>query len=142
MSSPYRLPRLVDEPDDWERRALCAQVGGDLWFPNREAPDTDTDQLPGVSVKAAKEVCAKCPVRRPCLDAALANHERWGVWGALTPRERQHVANGSAVVADCDVCHKEFLSRNGAKRCTEYCRKIADSRRHVASERKRKGRAA
>jgi WhiB family redox-sensing transcriptional regulator len=37
----------------------------------------------------AKAVCASCPVRAECLDAAIANGERYGVWGGLTDTERE-----------------------------------------------------
>lgn len=39
-------------------------------------------------VRAAKSVCYLCPVRRECLEYALAAGERWGVWGGLTTPER------------------------------------------------------
>lgn len=32
-------------------------------------------------IAAAKALCAECPVRRPCLEGALARREPWGVWG-------------------------------------------------------------
>lgn len=66
---------------EWYADALCAQVDGELWFPER-----------GGSVAEAKKVCAACPVRAQCLDYALANGERWGVWGGRSERERRKLA--------------------------------------------------
>jgi WhiB family redox-sensing transcriptional regulator len=40
---------------------------------------------------AAKSICAKCPVQQPCLEYALANRERDGVWGGATERERRRM---------------------------------------------------
>ena len=41
--------------------------------------------------EAAKAVCATCPVRQSCLEYALANRERDGVWGGATERERRRM---------------------------------------------------
>jgi WhiB family transcriptional regulator, redox-sensing transcriptional regulator len=60
---------------------LCAQIGGDLWFP-------DTSGAQTAEVRLAKQICLKCPIRQRCLDYALTNNERYGVWGGLTERER------------------------------------------------------
>ena len=51
--------------------ALPCHVGDpDLWF--AESP-TDLER--------AKQLCADCPVRAQCLQAALEREEPWGVWG-------------------------------------------------------------
>ncbi|WP_422748916.1 WhiB family transcriptional regulator [Mycobacterium sp. WMMD1722] len=51
--------------------ALPCHVGDpDLWF--AESP---------VDLERAKALCVDCPIRRECLDAALARQEPWGVWG-------------------------------------------------------------
>ncbi|MDP9071788.1 MAG: WhiB family transcriptional regulator [Actinomycetota bacterium] len=39
----------------------------------------------------AKAICATCPVRQACLEHALANRERDGVWGGATERERRRM---------------------------------------------------
>jgi WhiB family redox-sensing transcriptional regulator len=67
-------------PGQWTGEALCAQVGGDLWFPG-----------PGEAgvAAAAKAVCAACPVRAPCLEHALQTRELHGIWGGLDYRERR-----------------------------------------------------
>ena len=73
----------------WAEQALCAQIGGDAWFPDKGTPDEP--QTNPVSLKDAKRVCLACPVRTPCLDYALKHDERFGVWGGLSERERRRL---------------------------------------------------
>lgn len=40
-------------------------------------------------VPAAKAMCAACPVRVACLEYAMANDERFGVWGGTSERQRR-----------------------------------------------------
>ena len=71
-------------PDRWWERALCAQVGGDIWFPEGQ----------GSSAKDAKEMCRTCPVRRQCLEDALsrpASEDGTGVFGGLSVKERRQL---------------------------------------------------
>lgn len=58
-------------------QAVCGQVDPDLFFPEK-----------GGSTKDPKLVCSGCPVKVQCLDWALANDVRHGVWGGLSDRER------------------------------------------------------
>ena len=39
----------------------------------------------------AKEVCELCGVRAACLEYALSNREKAGVWGGATERERRRI---------------------------------------------------
>jgi WhiB family redox-sensing transcriptional regulator len=39
----------------------------------------------------AKAICRGCPVRETCLEFALVNRERDGVWGGATERERRRM---------------------------------------------------
>ncbi|WP_121711829.1 WhiB family transcriptional regulator [Streptomyces sp. E5N91] len=43
----------------------------------------------GIAQNEAKAVCAACPVRLECLAYALDHREQYGVWGAMTERERR-----------------------------------------------------
>ena len=52
----------------------------DAFFPQR-------GDVPGV--RAAKAVCAGCPVRAPCLADGMDTHH--GIWGGLSERERRRV---------------------------------------------------
>jgi hypothetical protein len=44
---------------------------------------------PGETAGPARQVCARCPVRQPCLEHALSNRITHGIWGGLTERERR-----------------------------------------------------
>lgn len=74
---------------DWAELAVCAQQENlDICFPE---VSTNHPQW-----REAKEMCATCPVRNQCLEYALRNDERWGVWGGLLPEERQRLMKGAA----------------------------------------------
>jgi hypothetical protein len=54
----------------------------------RSHPGVDFFSDSKVANAAAKRICAVCPLIVPCRAYALENHEKYGVWGGLTPRER------------------------------------------------------
>ena len=64
----------------WQADALCAQTDPEAFFPEK-----------GGSTRDAKKVCAACNVRSQCLEYALANDERFGIWGGLSERERRRL---------------------------------------------------
>ena len=66
----------------WRRRAACRGIDVEVFYPQT---DDDADAV------EAKAICAECPVRQACLEYALANHEREGVWGGATERERRRI---------------------------------------------------
>ncbi|EPH02421.1 hypothetical protein HMPREF1531_01727 [Propionibacterium sp. oral taxon 192 str. F0372] len=81
----YVVQSLVDDavedgPLGWQEQALCAQTDPEAFFPEK-----------GGSTREAKKVCQSCPVRSDCLDYALANDERFGIWGGLSERERRRL---------------------------------------------------
>ncbi len=62
----------------WQADALCAQTDPESFFPEK-----------GGSTRDAKKICTSCEVRSECLEYALANDERFGIWGGLSERERR-----------------------------------------------------
>src|SRR5947208_10972848 len=64
----------------WRQRAACRGVDPEVFYP---VSDDDADE--------AKAICAQCPVRQACLEYALTNRERDGVWGGATERERRRI---------------------------------------------------
>jgi len=80
---PSNVLSIFGTPDDdgpmgWQERALCAQTDPEAFFPEK-----------GGSTREAKRVCTGCEVRAECLEYALANDERFGIWGGLSERERR-----------------------------------------------------
>jgi WhiB family redox-sensing transcriptional regulator len=78
------IPGLRPQDDDgalaWQADALCAQTDPEAFFPEK-----------GGSTREAKKICQQCDVRSECLDYALANDERFGIWGGLSERERRRL---------------------------------------------------
>ena len=60
--------------------AACRGIDADLFHPDR-----------GVSTAEAKAVCMSCAVRAECLEFALQNVEKFGVWGGTSERERRRL---------------------------------------------------
>ena len=77
---------------DWQDEANCLGVDPDLFFPER-----------GASTREAKEVCRGCVVRVDCLEFALQNGEKFGIWGGLSERERRRIRRQRAQAARSSV---------------------------------------
>ncbi|MEX1217306.1 MAG: WhiB family transcriptional regulator [Acidimicrobiales bacterium] len=77
---------LDGEDKSWQDMANCLGVEPDLFFPER-----------GASTREAKEVCKGCVVRDDCLEYALANGEKFGIWGGMSERERRRIRRQRAL---------------------------------------------
>ena len=64
----------------WRYRGACRGLDPEIFYP---VTDEEAD--------AAKNVCGSCAVRQQCLEFALANREREGVWGGATEKERRRI---------------------------------------------------
>lgn len=73
------------DEQDWQERALCAQTDPEAFFPEK-----------GGSTREAKRICSGCEVRAECLEYALAQDERFGIWGGLSERERRRLRRGGS----------------------------------------------
>lgn len=71
--------------DEWRDHAICKDYPTAMFFPERPGPGVPA---PMAEIRAALEVCSRCPVTMPCLEYALLRKEP-GVWGGTTERERQ-----------------------------------------------------
>lgn len=60
-------------------------------------PDDDRGKRLRDREEDAKRVCRGCPVLEACRRHALALPEQFGVWGAMTARERARVIESRAV---------------------------------------------
>ena len=64
----------------WQDQALCAQTDPEAFFPEK-----------GGSTREAKRICVGCEVKAECLEYALLQDERFGIWGGLSERERRRL---------------------------------------------------
>jgi WhiB family transcriptional regulator, redox-sensing transcriptional regulator len=75
QEAPAMLPI---ETLPWAEDAKCLQADPETFFPEK-----------GGSTREAKRICQSCDVRSECLDYALTNDERFGIWGGMSERERR-----------------------------------------------------
>lgn len=68
------------QPIDWRNLGACRGLDAAIFY-----PDDDDD------AEDAKAVCDVCSVRPACLEHALMNREKVGVWGGATERERRRI---------------------------------------------------
>ena len=84
-----RITIPIDDQSEghgWQDFANCLGVDPDLFFPER-----------GASTREAKEVCRGCVVREECLEYALSNGEKFGIWGGMSERERRRIRRQRAL---------------------------------------------
>ena len=67
---------------DWRDEAYCKDTDPSLFF-------DDTNK------NLAKAYCRLCEVQQECLDYAINNSERYGVYGGLDPSERSNLSISS-----------------------------------------------
>src|SRR6266508_919418 len=73
------LPHGVTLDPEVVRGAACGDQDLELFYP--DPGDQAAEQ-------AAKQLCAACPVRQPCLEMALATGDQHAILGGTTPQER------------------------------------------------------
>jgi WhiB family redox-sensing transcriptional regulator len=72
----------------WQDLANCRGANADLFFPER-----------GASTRTAKSICRACSVRVECLEFAIRNGEKFGIWGGLSERERRKIRRERQIAA-------------------------------------------
>ena len=79
---PLPVPKVHVMNVSWRKRAACDGLNPEIFYPASEDESAAAE---------AKAVCSTCPVRQPCLEHALGNREREGIWGGMTERERRRI---------------------------------------------------
>ena len=88
-TSSITVSAVPVEPDpDWHDYANCLGVDPDLFFPER-----------GASTRTAKGICRECTVRDECLEFAIVSSEKFGIWGAMSERERRKIRKERQIAA-------------------------------------------
>jgi WhiB family redox-sensing transcriptional regulator len=120
-------PVLARDPvrdPSWQELAACAKADPEEFFPDK-----------GGSTREARRVCRSCPVAAECLEFALANNERFGVWGGLSERERRRIKDG--VTPALRRCLAGLHVMSGENRTTDgRCRACRNASDRLARARK------
>lgn len=64
--------------DDWLKKALCAEIDPELFFPEV-----------GGNSRNARRMCSRCEVKTECLNEALKDSTLMGIWGGTNQKERK-----------------------------------------------------
>src|SRR5262249_17890732 len=73
---------MTDYGTDWRAAGACLSADPDLFFP------IATGFLVSRQITEARQIWARCRVRRQCLAFAMRTGEAHGIWGGTTPEER------------------------------------------------------
>ena len=103
LSSEKSLTLLKEQsltiPSNWAKDSACQNTDVDFY-------STKTEEK-----RKAKAICAECPVRQMCIQTALDNKERFGIWGGADEVE---LRKNQAIDARGDA----HVSRRGKIRCS------------------------
>lgn len=78
----------------WAERAACKDKPVSMFFPKHAAWNRYMKHIEQATYRPARVVCAGCEVRSECLAYALDHDEPAGMWGGLTPSERERLNRG------------------------------------------------
>ena len=79
-------PATLAEHWAWHMQAACRELDSGLFF----SPEGERGPRKTHRERAAKAVCASCPVLDVCAAYALATREPYGTWGGLSENDRRH----------------------------------------------------
>jgi WhiB family redox-sensing transcriptional regulator len=103
MTQSNETRRIVTE-ERWMEQAKCKTTPDVNFFPSQ-----------GQSAADAKAVCAECAVATACLDYALRNDERFGVWGGTSEKQRRALRRELGItvtIAEVDPAPKSICGTN------------------------------
>ncbi|MEO6821885.1 MAG: WhiB family transcriptional regulator [Candidatus Nanopelagicales bacterium] len=93
MTDITRLPGPNADLWDWQLVARCREVDPAVFF----HPEGERGSARLARERAAKAICATCPVIAECASHALSVHEPYGVWGGLSEDDRETIYLGTTV---------------------------------------------
>ena len=72
------LRTLANEDQSWKEQAACRGLGTAMFFSDAGSPG---------ACRAARAVCAQCPVTVECAEFGARFSHGHGVWGGMVPEE-------------------------------------------------------
>lgn len=108
------IPDLV-QPGDWIEQAACRsftpQEINDHWW---------NESNKGIPTEVAQATCFSCPIQKECLNLAIVNDERYGIWGGLSYRQRKAITSRRRRY-QCPVCLVKKVSTYGTYQECDRC---------------------
>lgn len=122
----------------WQDEARCVGTDPDAFFPDK-----------GGSTRDVKRICNgpadgsdPCPVRAQCLEDAIVNDERFGVFGGLAERERRAISRARPTQQrreqEIAPHGTEARARWDRRHKIQPCQRCADAEALARAERKLK----
>lgn len=74
------MSKLEIDSENWWSYAHCKNTDPNIFFPHD-----------GPGVEIAKRICEECVAIQPCLEYAISNRIKHGVWGGTSERERTRI---------------------------------------------------
>jgi WhiB family redox-sensing transcriptional regulator len=78
------LAESFDTDVEWQEQGLCRTYDNIIFFGDEGESELEKQNRE----QHAKSICKQCPVLDPCLEFAMETNQKYGIWGALTPKER------------------------------------------------------
>lgn len=85
MTDVSRLPAPIIDSYEWQLLGSCRGADSSLFF----LAEGERGPSKARRENSAKAICRNCPVLERCATFALSTREPYGVWGGLTPEERE-----------------------------------------------------
>jgi WhiB family redox-sensing transcriptional regulator len=115
LTNPPPPVQRADGERDWRLDAACAEVDPELFFP-------ESGQVPQTA--AAKQVCAGCAVRGPCLEAAVhgpqARDDHSGIFAGTTARDRTRLRGRASYAKGTRFLHDRTAAEAALALANEY----------------------
>jgi WhiB family transcriptional regulator, redox-sensing transcriptional regulator len=87
MADVSRLPGPIADVWEWQLAGACRGTDAAVFF----HPEGERGSARLARERAAKAICAACPVLRECARHALTVREPYGVWGGMSEEDREAV---------------------------------------------------
>jgi WhiB family redox-sensing transcriptional regulator len=87
------LPAIYERanPSAWLDHAKCRGLPGNLFYAEYQHNNSQVQEARSVCRGTHPDHPGVCPVIQECLDYAISNGERYGVWGGCSERERRRI---------------------------------------------------
>jgi WhiB family redox-sensing transcriptional regulator len=85
------LWELKNNTSEWKWDSACQGMGPEVFYLEQGEKAANSMRL-----RAARQICNGCSVRRECLQYALDNRIGTGIWAGTTPSQRKRLRSERA----------------------------------------------